>query len=503
MKTVKAFSLLLAFLMLISVFAACGNTPAETTGRPGGSSAGDFDDDRLEIEDTVPTDLNYAGETVTFLTRDNKEKYKYELACEELLNDTLYDAIHYRNIDVETRLGLKFRTLGRDGSYGNFALWNEALSISVLTNAGDYDGTAFYLSTGSSLAKEGIFYNLFELADYEGGYLNFEKPWWNQSMTEELAAYGALFFAGGSLTISQISDGVCVFFNRDLFNELYPDERDTTLYQLVRDGSWTADRMAAYISGAWTDINSNGVVDDGDIVGTRNHAMGNSAGVMDAWVVGMGLRFTETNIYGEPEIVLLNSNIIPAYEKVRNIFGNNPGALLTTEEAIETKMENGNVLFFTSSLNEGAEMRNSTVNFGVLPIPKYDAEQEDYYTCFGNESSAIAVCSNLSEDRAAMVSAVLELLSAESYKQVLPVYYGTVLKGHYSREQADAEMYDKILGSFVFSFGFAYSTHNLGAIGSIFRDLSPTFDMQNHIDSNKGTWSTKLSELLLALEAVS
>ncbi|MBO4979366.1 MAG: hypothetical protein J6D16_03055, partial [Clostridia bacterium] len=162
MKTVKAFSLLLAFLMLISVFAACGNTPAETTGRPGGSSAGDFDDDRLEIEDTVPTDLNYAGETVTFLTRDNKEKYKYELACEELLNDTLYDAIHYRNIDVETRLGLKFRTLGRDGSYGNFALWNEALSISVLTNAGDYDGTAFYLSTGSSLAKEGIFYNLFE-----------------------------------------------------------------------------------------------------------------------------------------------------------------------------------------------------------------------------------------------------------------------------------------------------------------------------------------------------
>ncbi|MBO4979418.1 MAG: hypothetical protein J6D16_03330, partial [Clostridia bacterium] len=329
------------------------------------------------------------------------------------------------------------------------------------------------------------FYNLFELADYEGGYLNFEKPWWNQSMTEELAAYGALFFAGGSLTISQISDGVCVFFNRDLFNELYPDERDTTLYQLVRDGSWTADRMAAYISGAWTDINSNGVVDDGDIVGTRNHAMGNSAGVMDAWVVGMGLRFTETNIYGEPEIVLLNSNIIPAYEKVRNIFGNNPGALLTTEEAIETKMENGNVLFFTSSLNEGAEMRNSTVNFGVLPIPKYDAEQEDYYTCFGNESSAIAVCSNLSEDRAAMVSAVLELLSAESYKQVLPVYYGTVLKGHYSREQADAEMYDKILGSFVFSFGFAYSTHNLGAIGSIFRDLSPTFDMQNHIDSNR------------------
>jgi hypothetical protein len=139
----------------------------------------------------------------------------------------------------------------------------------------------------------------------------------------------------------------------------------------------------------------------------------------------------------------------------------------------------------------------------VLPLPKYDEEQDEYHTGFGNEASALAICSNLSDERAVMVSAVLELLSAESYKQVIPVYFETVLKGHYSREQADAEMYDLILGSFVFSFGFAYSSQSLGGIGSIFRDLSPTFDMQNHIDSNKETWNTKLTELLSALEAIS
>ena len=102
-----------------------------------------------------------------------------------------------------------------------------------------------------------------------------------------------------------------------------------------------------------------------------------------------------------------------------------------------------------------------------------------------------------------MVSAVLEVLSAESYKQVIPVYYGTVLQGHYSREQADAEMYDKILDSFVFSFGFAYSTQSLGGVGNIFRNLSPSFDIQNHIDSNKDVWNKKLEELLLALEDLS
>jgi hypothetical protein len=148
-------------------------------------------------------------------------------------------------------------------------------------------------------------------------------------------------------------------------------------------------------------------------------------------------------------------------------------------------------------------MRESTVNYGVLPLPKYDEEQSDYYTGFGNAASALAICSNLDSYRAAMTSAVLELLSAESYKQVIPVYYGTVLQGQYSREQSDAEMYNIILDSFVFSFGFAYSTQSLSAVGSIFRNLDPTFDIQNHIDSNRETWEQKLEELLSALDSVS
>ncbi len=503
MKSAKIFSLVLAVLMLVTSLVACADTPGETTGQKGNQSTVNGDDDRQQIGDTVPTDLAYPGETVTFFVRDQADRYKYELACDELLNDTLFDAIHYRNIDVETRLGLKIRTVGQNGAYENFSKWNETLSTSVLTNTGDYDGTAFYLSTGSALAKDGIFYNLLELTDYTDGYLNFDQPWWNQSMTEELAAFGALFFAGGSLTITQVTAGGCVFFNRDFFNELFPEEGDATLYQLVRDGKWTADKMAAYVAEGWTDVNSNGVIDDGDAVGTRNHAIGKAAGHMDAWIVAMGLRFTQTNVYGEPELALLSGNVFPAYEKVRNIFGNNPGAYLTTNQANETCFENGNMMFLAGVLGHGSELRNTTVNYGVLPIPKYDEAQDDYYTGFGNDASALAICSNLDSDRAAMVSAVLEVLSAESYKQVLPAYYETVLKGHYSREQADAEMYDKILGSFVFSFGFAYSTHNLGGIGSIFRDLSPTFDMQNHIDSNKETWNAQLTELLEALEAVS
>ena len=503
MKTIRILSLLLALMMVLSLFVACDNTPEETSKKPAESTkTTDDDDPRQQIKDTVPTDLDYNGQTVTFFVRDESDLLKYELACEELLNDTLFDAIHYRNIDVETRLGVKIRTIGQSGAWGQHTAWNETLSTAVLTNSGDFHGCAFYLSQGSALAKDGIYYNLFSLTEDTGdGYLNFEKPWWNQSITDELAVYGSMFFAGGSLTITETSGGICLFFNRDLFNELFPEERDVALYQLVRDGKWTADKMAAYVAEGWTDVNSNGVIDEGDIVGTRSGAIGNfSSGEMDPWIVAMGLNLTERDPYGEPVIALFNSHTVPAYEKVRSIFGNNPGALLVDSVPGETSMENGNVLFYNKTLSFGGGMRESTVSYGILPLPKYDEEQDDYRTGFGNNASALAICSNLSANEAAMTSAVLELLSAESYKQVIPVYYGKVLQGQYSREQADAEMYDLILNSFVFSFGFAYSSQSLSNLGSIFRNLDPVFDIQNHIDSNKVTWNLKLTELLTALE---
>ncbi len=502
MKTARILSLFLALLMLLSVFTACGNTPDETTSNNGKETISPDDNDRNQEKDTVPTDLKYDGETVTFLVRNERDLTKYELSCEQLVNNPVYDAIHYRNIDVENRLGVKVKSIGQPGGFLDCTAWNNTLSVSVLTNTGDFDGAAFYLSMGTSLAKEGIFYNLLSLTNDEAGYFNFDKPWWNDSMVDELSLYGALFFAGGALTITEASSGICVFFNRDLFNQKYPDDRDTKLYQLVRDGKWTADQMTYYVSNCWDDVNSNGVVDPGDVVGIKS--LGDGAGQMDAWVLAMGLDFTKNDVYGEPEIALFNSQTVPAYEKVRGVF-NNPGGFIPAGQPNhdDTAMSNGNVLFYTQDLNYGSKMKSSTVNYGVLPIPKYNEEQGAYRTCFANDASALAVCSNLDADRAAMVSAVLEVLSAESYKQVIPAYYETVLKGHYSREAADAEMYDKILESFVFSFGFAWSTGSLGGISSIFRKLQSDYDIQQYIDSNRESWEQKLDDLLAALDAVS
>ena len=70
------------------------------------------------------------------------------------------------------------------------------------------------------------------------------------------------------------------------------------------------------------------------------------------------------------------------------------------------------------------------------------------------------------------MGATLELMAAESYRQVRPAYFEVALKSKYAEEPADAKMYDIILDSFSFSFGYCYSTESLGGIGAYFRHLN-------------------------------
>ena len=320
-KTLKLISLLLSLLFVVTAFAACGGNPAETTAPSSESKKPQETDPRLAVEDNVPKNLKYNDETVTFFSREDHDIYKYEIACEELLNNTLFDAIHYRNIDVENRLGVKINNI-RQIMYGgsNVTAWNQNLSTSVLTNTGDYDGAMIYTSQSSPLAKEGIYYNLLMLTpEYGGdGYLDFSKPWWNQSLVDELSVYGALFFAGGDVTVTEITDLFGIVFNKDLFEEKFPEERVDGLYQTVRDGKWTVGKMTEYVSEVWDDTNSNGVIDDGDVVGLGSDCVpGGDGSDMDGWVYAMGLEITETNEYGEPELVLhTHPNLVPAYEAV-------------------------------------------------------------------------------------------------------------------------------------------------------------------------------------------
>ncbi len=138
-------------------------------------------------------------------------------------------------------------------------------------------------------------------------------------------------------------------------------------------------------------------------------------------------------------------------------------------------------------------------DYGVLPLPKFDKEQEDYHSTFGNGASLIVVLSTCTKTD--LVGATIELMGAEAYKQVTPAYFEICLEGKYSDAPEDAAMYDRIINSFVYSFGFCYSTKSLEGIGSLFRNLD--VDLAQKYESNKIKYETALEELINKLDEIS
>ena len=488
-KGIKFICLTLALLMTFACFAACGT--ADETTAPTTNGNNDDESGRNSIKDTVPTDLNFNGGTVTFFTRDNTDITKNEMDVEKTTNDTLYDAIYYRNLAVEDRLGVEIRQIGQACPHTNTDPWNSTLRNAVLTKSGDFDAAAIYGSLSSALAVEGLYYNVLDLP-----YINLDQPWWNQTIKDELTLFDTLYFLAGDICVSEIAQGLCFFYNKNLFNEFYSSQ-NIDIYQVVEDQKWTIDYMCELVAGVWTDEDSNGVINDGDIVGLSGGASMAENGYMDCWIPAMGIKLT-TMVDGYPELSFYNEHTVEAFERIQKLYIDNPGTL-RADGITKTNFMNGNQLFTMSTLGSGESYRSMQDDYGVLPIPKFDEEQDDYHSAFHNAASLLVVLSTCQDTE--KIGATLELMAAEGYKQVTPAYFEICLQGKYSDAPEDAAMYDRIINSFVYTFGFCYSTRSLAGIGSLFRDIDA--DIAQKYEENKIRYQTTLDELIDKLDEIS
>ena len=500
---------LLAILMVALCAVACGGASketeteaknAETQGEAQETETEIEEDSRLSVKDDIPADLNFANasdNTVTFFVRDNTEMFKYEMDVDEITDNTLWDAIYRRNDTVETRLGVEITTISQSGAWGAHIDWFQTLRNAVNTKSGDYDTAAVYLSQGSALAVEGMYYNLLGFPN-----ISHDKPWWNKNIQEETTMFDALYYLAGDIAISEMANGICLFFNKTLYEEKFASW-NMDLYDTVESGEWTIDLLYDLLSNAWEDTNGTGMPDDGDTLGIiigANAFNTNGDPHMDAWIPALGLSVTRMED-GLPVLTIYNERSIAAYEKVQQLFGENQGAVHGDSGQFENSgFAIGKSLFMRNTLDSGSKLRDMADPYGVLPLPKFDEEQEGYHTCPHNDASLVVVLSSCLTEKTAMVGATLELMAAESYKQVAPAYYDIVLKSKYADEPRDADMYDIILGSFEYSFGYVYSTQSLSSVGNLFRNL--TIDFAQTYEANAAKYQANLDTLVDKLDEI-
>ena len=156
-------------------------------------------------------------------------------------------------------------------------------------------------------------------------------------------------------------------------------------------------------------------------------------------------------------------------EKAAPILSNQDITFLTGRDGtgaddIRFMFEEGRGLFFGEVMQCIIRMRASENDFGLIPWPKYDETQEDYYTWIHTTAGRGLVIPS-SQDDLEMAGVIVEAMAAKSMYTVTKAYYDVALTYKYMRDHESAEMLDIILQSRIYDLAKIYNTG--GAVGNI------------------------------------
>ena len=104
--------------------------------------------------------------------------------------------------------------------------------------------------------------------------------------------------------------------------------------------------------------------------------------------------------------------------------------------------------------NAYVTLRDTDIDFGLIPFPKFD-EQQDGYKSYVMATNGV-ICVGKSATDTDRTGILVEAFAAETYKQVIPIYYDVALTNKYLRDEGSVDMLDIIRGGIVYDFGFVY-----------------------------------------------
>jgi len=436
--------------------------------------------------DDLPADLNYNGTTVT--TFGWSGPALPEFFVDEQNGDLVNDAIYLRNMTVEERLGVKLEYHLEPGRSVEQAAWLKSVTGSILAGSGDYDIVAGYSMAGASLAADGCFIDLNAIT-----HINLEKPWWPDALQDEATCAGKLYFCSGDISAYYIYNLYCILFNKQLAIDYSIED----LYPLVLEGKWTLDKMMSLASVVYEDVDGNGQKDIMDVYGYSSHAI-----QADPYYFTSGLKITEKD---ENDIPYLSPDFksekaVDLVTKLVNFFAQPYAYLDTADGAIYNNFPAGNSLFAAQEVMYILNyVRNSEVEYGVLPMPKYDENQEDYITILSFPYSLYGIPVDVKDSE--MSGAVMECLASESYRTVSPALFETALKFKYAHDNEVGQMYDIIRATATFDLGRVFANEFNGATYGLFRTEVASGKVQwaSTAEKNIKSLTSSLEKLVKAL----
>lgn len=428
------------------------------------------------------TDTTAANTTDAVTT----EPLRYPEDGPNYIPDEYYDGYTYNVLLAGSGIGGKFNDFG-DESTSGYALVSEAIAKRNAKIEEDYGVVIKYNDVFGGGNGNGVGYNavmedfiagesqyaLCEVSTYDAAqlaigdflydmnslpHLDCSQKWWDKDAYEDLTINGRLFFTTGDISCVDNMATHCILFSKELAASKGISVSD--IYKSIEEGKWTLDMF----TGACKDISEDMNGDDKMTVADRYSILTwNDA--LQAAMVGSRIRIATVDENGEMALTLYSDRTESMIEKFGSVFfdWNQSFNYITQVEqskwdAERVKMfEENRALFSCTVLNTVPKHRDSTLDFGILPYPKFDELQEEYGSYVGATYSVMmCVEKYITDEDVQKIGAITEAIAYESYKTVKPAYYDQTLIGRDVKDEESVVCLDIIFGNRCFDVGIYY-----------------------------------------------
>ncbi|MBQ8400685.1 MAG: hypothetical protein IJX14_02030, partial [Clostridia bacterium] len=338
-------------ILLCLLLTACGSGETSEPDTTADTVPAETEAAETEAEVPFPDSVDYGGRTYTVIACDENVPYTYfELPAEEN-GDAMNDAIYGRNRQTEEHLNIKL-------AIETGALQDVTNGIINSVAAGD---DAYQLANihivegGANLVTGGNLLNLLTVDT-----LAFENPWWNASFTDSLTIRSGtedkLYLASGDMIVPNAR---VIVMNKEMFASLYPD---VAIYEEIKDGKWTLDRMEELTRDVLLDMDGNGTMDASD-----RYPFGDldNAGVGTSFLHGSGLSLIRVQSDGSLSFVYDDEKLLSMMEKLHASLYRDYAASKTVNISTADFGE-GHVLFGSQVLLKLQVLRDYDTDFGIL-----------------------------------------------------------------------------------------------------------------------------------------
>lgn len=401
--------------------------------------------------------------------------------ADEQTGEQMNDAIYKRTINVEDYLGIDIK----GHSLASVLDIIPTVKAAVMSGIDDFQLVLTHcIQDLGNMMTSGL------LLDWNSvPYISWDPGYWNQTISDTMSIGGKLYYAASSYMIADP--------NGFLFNKLMIEEnRLPNPYELVRDGRWTLDMLYDMVRAVSGDLDGDSRFTVGDMYGLAAEC----DWMLISFMYGCDQYMVKRDEFGGFVLDMYNDKMLTITQKLYNLFHGGNHTYLWRFNAPEDEkilISTGRVLFNIIPIHTCKIYRQSEVDFGILPFPKYDEAQKKYIT---NDWSGL-MCIPTVAQNTELIGMASELLAYESLTTTMPAYYDILLTGKFARDEESVEMLNIIFSSIVYDSGMNYFGFDSGFMALFYmipfmigRDKST--DLASYYKANEKTAQRMLDRLI-------